>query len=78
MSDKNVYEWGIETIETVSKIYRVKFEFIYGSNRKAYADEDAGIWRIRVMDKLFKNKDFITCAQQAVAFVYNAHENQPK
>ncbi len=76
MSDKNNYEWAIETVQIASKLYKVRFEFYYGSVGKSGYVRDAGNqWRIKVMGKNFYHKDFAVCCQQAVTFVYNAHEN---
>lgn len=78
MPEKNIYELGITAIESVSRMYKVRFEILYGANSKSgnYVIEDANKWRIKVMGKFFMDKDFIICAQRAVTFVYNAHENQ--
>lgn len=68
MSDYNLYKGAIEAIENCSKSYKVKFEIGF-----------RGVsWRIKVMQKIFNNKDFLIASKDAVSFVYNAHNNQQK
>lgn len=66
MSDYDLYKGSIEAIENCSKLYRVKFEIGFRG----------ASWRIKVMQKIFNNKDFLIASRDAVLFVFNAHNQQ--
>lgn len=61
--NKNIYQSAILAIQSAAKIY----------NLKIFIEYRASIWRIKIMDKKFNNKDFLIACKDAIQFAYNAH-----
>lgn len=66
MSD-NRHQAAIEVIETITALYKVKFTMTRTPKK---------MWKIETMGKRFQSHDFNTACQEAVAFVYLAHNNK--
>jgi hypothetical protein len=70
---KPTHKKCIEMIETVSLLYKVKFDIKYSHRQYFYNSDETG-WTIKAMDKKFTDKDFTVAAFKAIEFVHLAHE----